>query len=214
MQSAHIHTVTTQAPSHQLIRSYERRKRGRAPGERREESQERSQEEEQECPDQLSSLLASYDFPHLVSDIMSRTVLTVKPGLPVQKLVGLFKTNQVSGFPVIDDEEKLVGLVSQADVISCVNSKPPRETSFYKAGFQNSSYTTEDIPAELTVNDIMTPFVYYATEDSTIEQVLELMLDNKIHRVVVTRDGKLVGLVSTMDLLKEFYHYLTADDER
>lgn len=149
-------------------------------------------------------------LPTRVADIMCRKVLTVKPELPVQELAQLFHKMHVSGFPVIDDREKLLGLVSQADVISNVCSQSSRQAGFYQTLFMTPAYGTEEIPPDLTVADIMTPFVYFATEDSSIQEVLDLMLEHSIHRVVVTRQGQLVGLVSSMDLLKAYR--LSLDD--
>lgn len=142
-------------------------------------------------------------WPRRVADIMCTRVLTVRPELPVHQLVRLFKREHVSGFPVIDQEETLLGLVSQADVIAKVHSKPTQEASFYQTLFMPSHIDTE-VPEDLVVADIMTPYVYYATEDASMAEVLDLMLDKGIHRVVVTRQGQLVGLVSTIDMLREY----------
>lgn len=142
-------------------------------------------------------------WPRCVADIMCTRVLTVRPQLPVRQLVDLFKRERVSGFPVIDEQETLLGLVSQADVVSKVHSQPAQGASFYQTIFMPSPIDGE-IPADLVVADIMTPHVYYATEDANMAEVLDLMLEKEIHRVVVTRQGQLVGLVSTIDMLREF----------
>lgn len=191
MQSPHIQYITVSPTTHR----YRSRPVGRVepvtPT-----HQQRSEETPLELPEE--------SLPTRLGDIMCRKVLTVKPGLPVRELVELFHHKHVSGFPVIDDDQKLLGLVSQADVISKVYSRPRQEASFYQTLFMTANYTEDEIPEAMTVGDIMTPFVYFATEDSSLQETLDLMLDNGIHRVVVTRHGHLVGLVSSMDLLKEF----------
>ena len=59
-----------------------------------------------------------------------------------------------------------------------------------------------DFEPEMTVGDIMTPVVFEVAEDDTVQQVASAMLNGHIHRVCVTRDGELVGVVSAFDMLR------------
>jgi CBS domain-containing protein len=54
----------------------------------------------------------------------------------------------------------------------------------------------------VTVKDIMTPMIFELEEDATVEEAADMMLKGRIHRVFVTRDKKLIGVVTTMDMLK------------
>ncbi|MGE0494066.1 MAG: CBS domain-containing protein [Vulcanimicrobiota bacterium] len=135
-----------------------------------------------------------------IASIMARQVMTVPPGLPIEQLGPLFTRHHVSGFPVVGAGGELLGLVSQADLVSRLPGDP---RAFYRSLFLEPSDPPE-VGCELVVADIMTPYVFYATEDSSLAEVLDLMLENGIHRVVVTKDGKLTGLVTTMDLLSHF----------
>jgi CBS domain-containing protein len=107
-------------------------------------------------------------------DIMTREVITAPPTLPVKDLAMLLVKNQVSGVPVIDERGAIVGLVSEADIIA-------------KKG--------KDVQA------IMSPQVFSVGEGATIEEIAQLMTKQRIKRVPVMKDGKLLGIVSRADIV-------------
>jgi CBS domain-containing protein len=107
-------------------------------------------------------------------DIMTREVITAPPTLPVKDLAMLLVKNQVSGVPVVEERGAIVGLVSEADIIA-------------KKG--------KDVRA------IMSPQVFSVDEGATIEEIAQLMTKQRIKRVPVMRDGKLLGIVSRADIV-------------
>ena len=107
--------------------------------------------------------------------VMTRDVLTADPGMPVDELAKLLAFHNVSGMPVVDEAGKVVGVVSEADVI----------------GKQGA-----------TVRDIMTPDVISVPEETSIEEIAALMAERKIKRVVVMDGELLLGMVSRADIVR------------
>jgi CBS domain-containing protein len=113
----------------------------------------------------------------LVSDVMTREVLTVAPEQPVDAAVSLIVEHRITGVPVVDGERRCVGIVSESDVLG-------------KRG--------------RTVGEIMTRDVIAVDEDVTLAEAAETLLTRRIRRLPVTRDGRLVGILTRMDLLRFF----------
>ena len=141
-----------------------------------------------------------------VKDVMHRRPITVEARTSLRELARLLIDNHISGAPVVDREGKLLGVVSQTDLVRRDREmKPSAEIpSFYHNG-EKEAYTSgfqiED-PDFTRVADVMTPAVLSADEDAPVEEVARLMLGKHIHRVVVTKGGRLSGIVTSMDMLK------------
>jgi CBS domain-containing protein len=138
-----------------------------------------------------------------VADIMERDIIAVPPSLRLESLAGLFMEKRISGFPVVDSRGELLGLVSQTDLLASMVDA----ASLPDQGFYNSNYIDfGDSPVALMpggrVADIMTPFVYFATPETDVREVVQLMLDKEIHRVVVTQNRLLQGMVTNTSLLR------------
>jgi len=110
----------------------------------------------------------------VAKDIMTRKVITASPELSVKELAQLLIKNQISGVPVADEQGKIIGLVSEADIIA-------------KKGKQ--------------VQAIMSQQVYSVTEETSVEDIAQLMTKHRIKRVPVMNGGKLVGIVSRADIV-------------
>jgi CBS domain-containing protein len=110
----------------------------------------------------------------LAKQIMTRDVITASPELSIKELAMLLIKNQISGVPVADKDGKIIGLVSEADIIS-------------KKGKQ--------------VQAIMSQQVFSVAEEASIEEIARLMTTQRIKRVPVMNAGKLVGIVSRADIV-------------
>ena len=113
--------------------------------------------------------------PRTAGEIMTRDVLTASPSLPVEDLTKLLAFHNISGMPVVDDAGKVIGIVSEADVIS-------------KQG--------------ATVGDIMTAEVVSVSPADPVEQLAALMAERTIKRVPVMAEGELLGMVSRADIVR------------
>ena len=150
----------------------------------------------------------------IASQVMRRSIMTVPKTLPLPSLEHAFLERGISGFPVVDGEE-LVGVVSRSDVIRHLSAEQQlaAETSdFYldSEGFHEIPVSGEAQVSErfgqrmqeLTVGDVMHRQLFAVGADQTLRAVAESMVDNNIHRVLVTRQGRLLGLISTMDIVR------------
>ena len=146
-------------------------------------------------------------------DVMNEDVLSVGMDWSVEYLTDFLVENGISGAPVTSEDGKLVGVVSLTDIVRH-NSLPGKDSrldnpyDYYRHGLEHQ-YAKEDIrslsietePLD-TVRDIMTPMIFDVNEDTQVKQVADTMIRGRIHRVFVTREQKLVGVITTVDMLK------------
>jgi CBS domain-containing protein len=144
-------------------------------------------------------------------DVMNPEVLTVRDDLSVAALAEFLVDNEISGAPVEDVEGKLVGVVSLTDLAAWETAGdvavPERnQPEYYLRGWEER-WNPEDLVGlrvsenDRTVGEIMTPTILAIDEESTIPQVAQKMIDGHVHRLLVTRERRVVGIVTTTDLL-------------
>lgn len=126
----------------------------------------------------------------IVGNVMHRGVLTCRPTLSIQDVAHQMTTRDVSALVVVDSDESLIGLVSRTDLV----------------GAQIRENQAEGL-IKFTVKEIMVTDVVSVSANDTIEHASRLMIDHKIHRVVVTEEcgGKRrpIGILSITDLVRE-----------
>lgn len=144
-------------------------------------------------------------------DVMTAKVMVASTDWSVEHLAAELLRRSVSGAPVADDSGKLVGVVSLTDVTRSqaegVEGSDALNDYYQRALVQQMGQIDAEamsltVEPEKTVGDIMTPMVFEVEEDTPVQEVAETMLQGRIHRVFVTRDGELVGVVSAFDLLR------------
>ena len=142
------------------------------------------------------------------SDIMTRDVVCVKATASLQELLEIVSAQHVSGVPVLDEESKLVGIVSKTDLVtyglerelSAILGQETVNTSHVDLPDFNNLLGSE--PAKESVSQLMTSSVITAAPSTEVKALVRIMLENKIHRVVITDNERVVGIVSSMDLLR------------
>ena len=146
-------------------------------------------------------------------DIMNPEVMTVTNEMTVKELAGFLTDQEISGAPVEDENGALIGVVSVTDIVRAASSGGDRlmnghdrEAHFYTRGWEGklSADELETLHLEddeLKVGDIMTPSVFAVEAEAPINTVAQSMMDSHLHRLLVVREGKVVGIVSTSDLL-------------
>jgi CBS domain-containing protein len=148
------------------------------------------------------------------TEVMRRNVQTVSSNMRLPDLQRAFLQASVSGFPVVDGDQ-LVGVVSRSDIVRQWDTEQQaaaRTSDFYRdaEGFhevplQSSQDVAERVGErmqQLTVADIMQRQVLAVGPDQTLRAIAETMVDNDIHRVLVTQHGHLLGLISTTDFVR------------
>jgi CBS domain-containing protein len=147
----------------------------------------------------------------IARDVMNPEVLAVRDEMTVAQLAEFLVDQQISGAPVEDVQGTLVGVVSLTDVARSLGDHgrvvpDHSEPSFYLRGWEEK-FNPEDVAglrvaeSELTVGEIMTPRVYAVEDETPVDQVAERMVDGRLHRLLVTHDRRVVGIVTTTDLL-------------
>lgn len=113
----------------------------------------------------------------IARDIMTRKVCTVHPEASALEAAQLLDKWRISGLPVVNAENKITGIVTEADIISKVDREG------------------------LCVSDIMSHEVIAVSEETPVGEIAMLLTERKIKRVPVVNDGKLVGIVSRADIV-------------
>jgi len=139
-------------------------------------------------------------------DIMTKEVITVKPETTIEELARLLMKQQISGAPVVDDKGKIVGIVTENDLIS-KNSRLhiPTILRLFDAYIPlGTSKMESDIRkmAASTVEDICTKEIITVDEEASVEYIATIMTEKRIHILPVVREGKLVGIIGKKDLIK------------
>ncbi|MBI3928065.1 MAG: CBS domain-containing protein [Armatimonadetes bacterium] len=143
---------------------------------------------------------------------MTRKLVTVQETMSVRELARLLVSKMISGVPVVDAEGNLVGVVSTTDLASIMAHPQQHRSKLAEAADRpNYSYTDTGEPIDqrigglhemLTVADVMTRMPLDVSEDTTVKELARRMLDFRVHRIMVTREGKVVGLVTALDLVR------------
>lgn len=143
--------------------------------------------------------------------MMTRDVKTAVADWPVDRLLEFFTDNAISGAPVVSDDDTPIGVVSLTDVARAGMAGGPSSAAdvpaYYQEGLERFVDPDEmesfqvDHGSGVTVRDIMTPMVFSVQEHATVQEIAEVMITGRIHRVLVTREGKMVGIITSMDLL-------------
>ncbi|HLF91146.1 MAG TPA: CBS domain-containing protein [Anaerolineales bacterium] len=138
----------------------------------------------------------------LIKERMKYPVITVKPDMPIMDTLNLMKRESIRRTPVVDGHGKLVGIVSDKDLL---NAGPSDATSL-------SVWEVNYLLSKIKVEDIMTRDVITVHEDTPVEEAAYIMASNKIGGLPVTRDGAVVGIITETDLFKIFLELLGARD--
>ena len=109
-------------------------------------------------------------------DVMRKRVITTTPKMTLKETAALFKKHGISGAPVVCPQGRVVGVISMTDLV-WLESEPRR------------------------VEQAMTPWSVSFEEDTPVKEIARQMLAKRIHRVIITRDGELCGIVTSMDML-------------
>ena len=145
----------------------------------------------------------------LADEVMIKEVICVEGTISLFQLEEIFFNKNISGAPVVDDENNLIGIVSKTDLI-CHELELELETIIHSfasvlpdeaAELREISEKITQRSTFVTVQDIMTKDVLTIEKDVPVKEIASLMMKNRIHRLVVTEKGKVVGLISSMDLL-------------
>lgn len=145
--------------------------------------------------------------PITAADLMNPEVLAVREDMTVDELARFLIDNEISGAPVESRSGRLVGVVSLRDIVAASEEDDEAEdgSDFYLREWDDEpGDELEELELgdeDLLVEDIMTAQVHSVSEEATVPDIAALMLKEHLHRVLVIRDDRPVGIISTSDLL-------------
>jgi CBS domain-containing protein len=138
------------------------------------------------------------------SDVMTRAVLTVGRGTAVAEAIRLMLDNQVSGLPVLDDRGKIVGILTEGDLLHRSETGTERHRPRWLEILMGPARMAEEYVRThgRRVEEVMTHDVVTVGEDTPLDEIVALMERHRIKRLPVVTGEMLVGLVSRADLLR------------
>ncbi|MEM2954785.1 MAG: CBS domain-containing protein [Candidatus Nanoarchaeia archaeon] len=140
-----------------------------------------------------------------LSEIMTKEVTTVPPDMSVKEVAKKLFEMQISGLPVVDNEGRVVGMITEKDIIATALPKFIEDKDMVDFSYILNEEPFRKNIAEfenLKVRDIMRKDVLCVSEDTPVPEVARLMLTKKVRRIPVLRDKKLVGIIARSDIVK------------
>jgi len=155
-----------------------------------------------------SHLRSTIGFDMLVKDVMTTEVITIQKFESVLAVANILASRNISGIPVVDKQGKVIGIITQADILSVVGVRKDhtfKDLLKHMLGEPFPERKMGDI-----VGDVMTSPALTTTPETNIAEVVRVMDEKKIRRLLVVDDEKkLVGIISRADILKAVLRKLT-----
>jgi len=139
-------------------------------------------------------------------DVMTRNMITVRDDATLSELVATLTEHMITGAPVVNENGKLVGVVSTTDIAlrstkRTSNIRRDRPPDFYLIEDEFRSFSIEEDAGQF-VRDIMTPVIFSVSQNARFVEMADTMVGGRVHRLLVTDGDRMVGIVTTLDLLR------------
>jgi CBS domain-containing protein len=140
----------------------------------------------------------------IVADVMTRNCITIAPDATVEEAVNLMLNRHISGLFVVDKAGELAGVITEGDLLRRDELGTQRNRPWWLRLLASPARQAADFTQAngRHVRDVMTEDVLSIAQDAPLEDVVEAMETNRIKRLPVTANGKVVGVVSRADLLR------------
>ena len=144
-------------------------------------------------------------------DIMTTNVKVAKETDNIQDIANILITEKIGGVPVVDEHNKIVGIISETDIIKkekYVN--PPEYITFLQgliciSDFKKIEHDIKNIAAT-KVKDLMSKDVIKVYEDDTFDDIANIMIKKSVNRIpVVDENDKIKGIICRYDIIKSMY---------
>jgi CBS domain-containing protein len=141
-------------------------------------------------------------------DVMTTNVITVEPNTSVQELATLLSERGISGVPVVDSDNRLVGVVTEGDLLHRAETGTERRIQRRRSRWLDTFVSDQEAARDYVkahgrvVREIMTRDVISISDTTELADIATLLETKRIKRVPVLRDGKLVGIVSRANLVR------------
>lgn len=143
----------------------------------------------------------------LAREIMSQSIKTVTPSMTVIELAEFLISNTINGAPVVDDSGKLLGVVTENDLIFQKKKVHiPTMLNFLDSFIYLESPEKMKLEMQkitgVTVGDIYSQSAVTVSPETTVEEIATLMAEKNIHTIPVVENDKLVGIIGKADIIK------------
>jgi CBS domain-containing protein len=137
-------------------------------------------------------------------DIMTRNVITIDADSTIAQAAQRMLDHRISGMPVVDDTGRVIGIISEGDLLHRAETGTQRRTSWWLGLVAGSSARAENFTREhgRTVRDVMSSNVISVNENADLSEVVHLMEGRRIKRVPVLSDRQVVGIISRANLMR------------
>ncbi|MCW8935568.1 MAG: CBS domain-containing protein [Gammaproteobacteria bacterium] len=144
-----------------------------------------------------------------VESLMTQPVITVHTDTTLSDAAHLMVSSKISGLPVVDDNDKLVGIITEADFLRALGVPSHHTSHSVWQTLENMFHKSVKIREPVgVVADLMVANVVTITPQHTLQQVLGVMKQNQIKRVIVCDEEKhVVGMITRSDLVKMFFDH-------
>jgi len=138
------------------------------------------------------------------SDVMTSKVISISPEASLGDMIQIMLNHRISGLPVVTEDGKLVGVVTESDCLHRVETGTEERRTFWRDLLTGSETLANDYIRShgRKVAEVMTPEPIAVGPDTDLSEVIHVMEKNQIKRVPVVKDGKLVGILSRANLLQ------------
>jgi CBS domain-containing protein len=147
-------------------------------------------------------------MPKTVADVMSREPITVRAETPLKEAIQILAERRISGLPVIDDTGKLVGIISETDLMwQETGVTPPAYIMFLDSVIylKNPATYDRDLHKALgqTVGEVMSKNPVTISPDKSLREAARIMHDRSVHRLpVVEGEGQVIGILTRGDVIR------------
>lgn len=152
------------------------------------------------------------------SDFMVKPVIKAKPEDTVRSVLEKFVRYRISGMPVVNDRNEIIGYISDGDIMRRIGKNRPvvLDVLWYSNVYQDPVDLGEKFKmlVDLNVTEVATTHVVTVDEETEIDEIAALLGRKRIKKVPVVRDGVLAGIISRGDIVRAVTeHYLKQADE-
>jgi len=142
--------------------------------------------------------------PMKARDVMVRDVVTAHPDMKVSEAIELLAEHDVSALPVVDDDDRVVGVISEADLVRREEIGSVKHRPWWLEAITPATTLAEEFAKAhgRRVEEVMSSDVVSASEDASLAEIAALLEKHRIKRVPIIEDGKLVGIVSRSNLIQ------------
>ncbi len=141
-----------------------------------------------------------------IRDIMNKNeLITIRPNTSIGDLQHVLTENGISGVPVVNDSGELIGVVSQSDILRFIGRELDQNLNFYSTLDKPHQFSGPTLDHELRsrqVWEIMQTRLHTVSPIADIPTTARILRNHNIHRVLVVDGKKLVGIVTTFDLIR------------